>query len=90
VADYRLYADRILQGEPVSTRHEILTPQMKRAEAIALSLRTDRGVPAAWIEEQADEIKEFVRLGLMKPADQRYVLTRAGRFLADSVAEAFV
>jgi hypothetical protein len=26
----------------------------------------------------------------MQPAAERYVLTRAGRFLADSVAEAFV
>jgi len=90
VADYRAYADRLLHGESASTGDEILTPQMKRAEAIAISLRTSEGVPAEWINDRPNEVEEFVRLGLMLPQAERYVLTRAGRFLADSVAEAFV
>ncbi len=90
ISDYRLYADRILGGESASTGDEVLTPAMKRAEAIALSLRTNRGVPAEWVEDRPDEVEEFVRLGLMQSKAERYVLTRAGRFLADSVAEAFV
>jgi coproporphyrinogen III oxidase-like Fe-S oxidoreductase len=63
---------------------------MKRAEAIALSLRTSEGVAAQWVEDRPDEVEEFVRLGLLLPQAKRYVLTKAGRFLADSVAEAFV
>ena len=63
---------------------------MKRTEAIALSLRTNRGIPSEWVNDRPDEVEEFVRLGLMQPQGERYVLTRAGRFLADSVAEAFV
>ena len=90
VCDYRAYADRILAGETASTGDEILTPQMKRAEAIALSLRTRAGVLAEWINAWPNEIDEFVALGLMRQQDQRYVLTRAGSLLADSVAEAFV
>jgi oxygen-independent coproporphyrinogen-3 oxidase len=90
ISDYRLYADRLLAGESASTGDEVLTPAMKRAEAIALSLRTNRGVPAEWVEDQPNEVEEFVRLGLMESAAERYVLTPAGRFLADSVAEAFV
>jgi oxygen-independent coproporphyrinogen-3 oxidase len=90
VSDYRVYADRVLCGESASTGDEILTPEMKRAEAIALSLRTSEGVPAQWVEGRPQEVEEFVRLGLMLPEEERYVLTRAGRFLADSVAEAFV
>ncbi|HEX5176277.1 MAG TPA: radical SAM family heme chaperone HemW [Chthoniobacteraceae bacterium] len=90
ISDYRVYADRVLAGESASTGDEVLTPAMKRTEAIALSLRTSRGVPAEWVKDRPDEVKEFVRLGLMEPREQRYVLTRAGRFLADSVAEAFV
>lgn len=90
VSDYRLYADRVLRGESASTGDEILTPEMKRAEAIALSLRTDRGVPADWVRHRPNEVEEFVRLGLMEASAERYVLTQAGRFLADSVAEAFV
>ena len=90
ISDYRLYADRVLAGESASTGDEVLTPAMKRAEAIALSLRTNRGIPAKWVEDRPDEVEEFVRLGLMRSKAEHYVLTRAGRFLADSVAEAFV
>ena len=90
MADYRAYTELIRRGETASTGDEILTPQMKRAEAIALSLRTNQGVPAEWMNDRPDEVEEFVRLGLMQPAAERYVLTRAGRFLADSVAEAFI
>jgi coproporphyrinogen III oxidase-like Fe-S oxidoreductase len=42
------------------------------------------------VEDRPNDVEEFVRLGLMLPAGGRYVLTRAGRFLADSVAEAFI
>ncbi len=90
ISDYRLYSDRLLRGESASTGDEILTPQMKRAEAIALSLRTNQGVPAEWVEDRPNEVEEFVRLGLMLPEADRYVLTHAGRFLADSVAAAFI
>jgi oxygen-independent coproporphyrinogen-3 oxidase len=90
ISDYRAYADRLLTGETASTGDEILTPQMKRSEAVALSLRTNWGVPAAWVDDRPNEVEEFVRLGLMQSKAERYVLTPAGRFLADSVAEAFV
>jgi oxygen-independent coproporphyrinogen-3 oxidase len=90
VSDYRAYMDRIEKGETASTGDEVLTPQMKRAEGIALMLRTNQGVPADWIQDRPAEVQEFVRLGLMLSAGERYLLTRAGRFLADSVAEAFV
>lgn len=90
ISDYRAYADRLLNGETASIDDEILTPQMKRSEAIALSLRTSAGIPADWVKDRSREVEEFVRLGLMQAETERYVLTRAGRFLADSVAEAFV
>ena len=90
ISDYRVYADRVLAGESASTGDEVLTPAMKRAEAIALSLRTNRGIPAKWVKDRPEEVEEFVRLGLMQSKAERYVLTRAGRFLADSVAAAFV
>jgi putative oxygen-independent coproporphyrinogen III oxidase len=90
VSDYRVYADRLMAGESVSTGDEVLTPQMKRSEAVALSLRTNWGIPAEWVEDRPNEVEEFVRLGLMLPKADRYVLTPEGRFLADSVAEAFI
>ncbi|HEX3817404.1 MAG TPA: radical SAM family heme chaperone HemW [Chthoniobacterales bacterium] len=90
VCDYRTFADRILAGERAATGEEILTPTMKRTEAIALGLRTRNGVPANWLTDWPNEIAEFVDLGLMQRDDRRVVLTRSGRLLADSVAEAFV
>ena len=90
ICDYRLYTDRVLAGETASTGDEILTLHMKQAEAITLSLRTNCGVPAEWVTAWPNEISEFVTLGLMQQKERRYVLTRAGRLLADSVAEAFV
>ena len=90
ISDYRSYTERVLGGDSVSSNQELLTPEMKRIEAIALSLRTSHGIPASWIEDRPNEIEELTRLGLMEPTTDRYVLTRAGRFLVDSVAEALL
>ncbi len=90
VCDYRAYADRALAGKSVALDAETLTPQMKRAEAIALGLRTRMGVPAEWIASWPNEVAEFVDLGLLEREESRLVLTRPGRLLADTVAEAFL
>ncbi len=90
ISDYRAYADRLLRGESASTGDEILTAEMKRTEVIALALRTSQGVAAKWIEDRPNEIEEFVKMGLMNPHGDRYALTRKGRFIADSVSEAFI
>jgi coproporphyrinogen III oxidase-like Fe-S oxidoreductase len=63
---------------------------MKRAEKIALSLRTRGGVSADLLDSFPNEVHEFVRLGLLQKSNGRFILTRVGRSLADSVAEAFV
>jgi len=90
ISDYRSYTERLLGGNSVSSKEELLTPEMKRTEAIALSLRTSHGIPASWIEDRPNEIEELTRVGLMEPKADRYVLTSAGRFLADSVAAALL
>ena len=90
VCDYRAYMDRIFAGTSASLGDEILTPKIKRAEAIVLGLRTRLGVPVAWVENRPNEVAEFMDLGLLEREQQRVVLTRSGRLLADSVAEAFV
>ena len=90
VSDYRDYSDRILAGSSAVSSTEILTPQMKHGERIALSLRTPRGVPMAELDQWPDERREFEELGLMKEVEGNCVLTRQGKLLADSVASAFV
>lgn len=90
IADFRRYAESVLEGESAVGSVEHLTSEIKRAERIALSLRTDQGAPAQLLETFPNETREFVRLGLLRKARDNFVLTRAGKSLADSVAEAFV
>ncbi len=90
VSDFRAYADVVLSGKSAVRSVEQLTAEMKRAERIALGLRTVDGVPAQLLERFPNETREFVRLGLLRRARSNFVLTPAGKTLADSVAEAFV
>jgi len=90
VADYRAYADRVLSGQSPIGSTENLTSEMRRVETIALSLRTHEGVSAALLTDQPEAIGEFIALGLLRQSNGHFVLTRAGKSLADSVAEAFV
>ena len=90
IADYREYADRLFADRSTVDRVEELTAEMKRTERIALSLRTRAGVSEAILQPFAKETDEFVQLGLLRQSNGNFVLTRAGKFLADSVAEAFV
>ena len=63
---------------------------MKRAEKIALGLRTDQGAPADLLASWPNETNEFIKLGLLERRNGSFILTRSGKALADSVAEAFV
>ncbi len=90
IADYRIYSDRILVGESPVATVEPLTAEMKRAEQIALMLRTRWGVPAAWLTAWPAERAEFTALDLFRAEGDRFVLTEKGKLLADTVAAAFV
>ncbi|HEV2995017.1 MAG TPA: radical SAM family heme chaperone HemW [Chthoniobacterales bacterium] len=90
VCDYRAYADRVFAAESPIESREDLSGEMIRTERIALSLRTRDGVTARLLEPFPNETREFVRLGLLRRSNGRFVLTRAGKSLADSVAEAFI
>jgi oxygen-independent coproporphyrinogen-3 oxidase len=90
VCDYRAYSDRILAGEPVVSSTEILTPEIKRTERIALALRTRDGISSQELELWPKERREFIDLGLLRETNGNFVLTPRGKLLADSVAEAFV
>ncbi|MFL6568689.1 MAG: radical SAM family heme chaperone HemW [Chthoniobacterales bacterium] len=90
VADYLAYADRVLGGASAVASTEPLTAEMKRAEQIALLLRTREGVPRDWLEPWLNERNEFIELGLMREEGERFLLTRKGKLLADSVAAEFV
>jgi oxygen-independent coproporphyrinogen-3 oxidase len=63
---------------------------MKRTERIALSLRTRDGVSGSDLKDFPQHVNEFIALGLLREANGNFVLTKKGKALADSVAEAFV
>jgi oxygen-independent coproporphyrinogen-3 oxidase len=90
VANYRSYSDRVLAGDSVVSSMEELNANVKRGETIALSLRTQDGVPAAWLQTRPNERDEFIALGLLRRRNGNLVLTTKGKLLADSVAEVFV
>jgi len=55
-----------------------------------LSLRTSDGVPASALKGFTQQTNEFIALGLLQQSNGNLVLTRKGKALADSVAEAFL
>jgi oxygen-independent coproporphyrinogen-3 oxidase len=90
ICNYRTYIDRLLSGKSPIGSQETLTPEMKRTERIALSLRTRDGVSPSDLRRPAQQRKEFIALGLLRKSNGNFVLTRKGKALADSVAEAFL
>ena len=90
ICDYRSYADRVLSGQSPRGFSENLTSEMKRSERIALSLRTCDGVAASELRHFGPETTELMSLGLLRKSNDNFLLTRKGKSLADSVAEALL
>ncbi len=90
VRDTALYNDRVHLGVTAADFEEHVPATMRRAESIAFGLRTNRGVAADTLAHWPEQVAEFAGLGLLEIAAGRALLTRKGRLLADTVAEAFV
>ncbi len=90
VCDYRAYIERVLCGESARGSSEILTDEMKRTERIALGLRTREGISASELKDFGQNIDQLVTLKLLRKSNDNFLLTRKGKALADSVAEAFL
>jgi len=61
---------------------------MKQTERIALSLRMREGIAGSELEHEKTD--ELVSLGLVQTSNGNLTLTRKGKSLADSVAEALL
>lgn len=90
VADYRAYTTQVLAGASPQRDYEQLTEREKQTERIALSLRTADGVAAELVAINPAARDEFASLGLWHNVGTNFVLTREGKLLADTIAEAFV
>ena len=86
VPDYRAYSDFVLSGQSPIQSCETLNAEGKRLERIALSLRTREGLAQDLIGSQTSKSQELIELGLLETKDNRIVLTRRGRAMADTVA----
>ena len=73
------YCDLVERGEPVEAAGETLDPETRRIEGLQLSLRTRAGVPVEALD--GDDLP-----GLVERDGDRWVLTRAGRLLANEVS----
>ena len=91
VRDTAAYSDRIHLGVTAADFEEAVPPVTRRAETIAFGLRTNRGVALETLRAWPEQVEEFKALGLLETtAASRVLLTRKGRLLADTVAEAFI
>ncbi len=90
ICDYRAYIDRVLSGKSPRESSEELTYEMKCTERIALALRTREGIPASELKSFAPETDELIAHELLRKSHGNFVLTRRGKTLADSIAEAFL
>ena len=84
VSDHREYARRLFAGESPISEVEELTNEMKSTERIALGLRTSEGVSLDAIA--AGQADALIRDGWLAQKDGRFVLTRAGELVVDSIA----
>ena len=85
VADHHEYARCLFSDESPVASVEELTPAMKRTERIALGLRTREGISAQTIDQK--RVEELISNGLLSQEANHFALTRAGKLLADSIAE---
>ena len=90
IRDTAGFTRRMLDGECVSGFREELTPRTRAGEIAAFRIRTSEGIPRSELAEWADAIAGFEKIDLLEEASGRVHLTRRGKMLADSVAEAFV
>ncbi|MGA8656518.1 MAG: radical SAM family heme chaperone HemW [Chthoniobacterales bacterium] len=90
VPDTAKYIERVRAGiEPISFE-EALTPDLRRSEAIAFGLRTNRGISDAELQPWQMRLKELRQEGYLETFNYRTRLTPKGRMVADAIAALFV
>jgi oxygen-independent coproporphyrinogen-3 oxidase len=90
VPDSAAYTARIAAGASAVSFEETLPEKTRTGETLAFGLRTEPGIPLAAAAPWEADLAEMRALGLVEVRDGRLRLTRRGKLMADSVAEAFV
>jgi oxygen-independent coproporphyrinogen-3 oxidase len=90
IADTARYVASASAGKTEIEFTETLTPEKRLGERLAFGLRTAEGIRRSEVAPWQENIAEMLDLKLLETAGENLVLTRRGKMLADSVAEAFV
>jgi oxygen-independent coproporphyrinogen-3 oxidase len=90
VRDTAAYVRGVLADAPVFGVREELGVATRAGEIAAFRIRMAEGIPRTGIARWSEAIAEFERIGLLHEHDGALRLTRRGKLLADSVAEAFI
>jgi oxygen-independent coproporphyrinogen III oxidase len=90
VPDTSRYVEQVLASGEATCSIEDLTPAVRRSESLAFGLRTNRGLTSSDVQEWLADLHALREEGYFKPHDDRFILTRKGRMVADTVAELFV
>jgi oxygen-independent coproporphyrinogen-3 oxidase len=90
IPDTAEYTRRVLAGESVVSFTEELAPSTRAGEIAAFAVRTREGIATSDLARWPDAAQQFHELGFIEERGLRSVLTRRGKLMADTVAEAFV
>ena len=80
------YADRLGENRSPAYAREVLTTEERRTERVLLELRLADGLPLDVLTgTESRRVPDLVARGLAEVAEERLMLTLAGRLLADGV-----
>lgn len=81
------YVELIEAGRSAESSHEVLDDATRALERLLLQLRTRDGVPvSALASSDVEDLSDLVQRVSHESSGERFVLTRAGRLLANEVA----
>jgi putative oxygen-independent coproporphyrinogen III oxidase len=80
------YAERLAAGRSPAQDHEVLDAETRRIERVLLEVRLREGLPLEALDEAGRaRVQSAVDRGLGEAVEDRLLLTRQGRLLADAV-----
>jgi oxygen-independent coproporphyrinogen-3 oxidase len=97
--DLGTYLRRVLAGEPATFQSEMLEPEERARETLALQLRRAEGIHRLSFREQTDfeldalvgpALSRQVEMGLLLDDANSVRLTRRGKYVADAVIESLL
>lgn len=85
-----IYSASTMEGKTALDFEEAVSPQLLATERAAFGLRTNRGLDFEKAKPWQKPLEEYEMQGLLYRTSDRWLLTRKGILLADTVSEIFV